>query len=183
MREVAVSGDQIGAALVAAGLLHEVAAAPRAIFHFECHDAKGNLKWTDTITNVVTTEGKNAILATMFGATAKASWFVGLKGAGAAAVGDTAATHAAWAEVHTQYSEGARPAYAPGTAASGSLNNSASKAVFTFTGSATVAGAFLISNSTKGGTTGTLYNAGDFSASRTVAAGDTLSVTVTLTIA
>jgi hypothetical protein len=47
---------------------------------------------------------------------------------------------------------------------------------------ATIAGAFLVDNSTKGGTTGTLYGAGDFNADRSVSNGDTLNVQVDLSI-
>ena len=47
----------------------------------------------------------------------------------------------------------------------------------------TVAGGFLATNSTKGGTSGTLYGAVDFSASRNLVSGDILNVTVTLTAA
>jgi hypothetical protein len=90
-------------------------------------------------------------------------------------------SHAGWSEVHTQYSEGTRPALTLGTVAAGSVSNTASKATFTITGTATVAGAFVTSNSTKNGTTGTLYGATDFSSSRGVESGDSLQVTVTLT--
>ena len=46
--------------------------------------------------------------------------------------------------------------------------------------SGTIAGAFLTSNSTKGGSTGTLYSAGSFTTgNRTVLSGDTLNVTYT----
>jgi len=55
--------------------------------------------------------------------------------------------------------------------------------VFTINGTATVAGAFITSSNTKSGTTGTLYGAVDFSSSRSVISGDTLTVTVTLTAA
>jgi hypothetical protein len=47
-----------------------------------------------------------------------------------------------------------------------------------------VAGAFLISNNTKGGTTGILFSASDFSApgDRAVVSGDTLTVTYTFSL-
>jgi hypothetical protein len=44
-------------------------------------------------------------------------------------------------------------------------------------------GAFLTNNSTKSGTTGTLYGAVDFSSAQSVVSGDVLLVTVTLTSA
>jgi len=50
--------------------------------------------------------------------------------------------------------------------------------VFTINGTTTVGGAFLTSNNTKGGTTGTLFSASDFTApgDRSVVNGDTLNV-------
>jgi hypothetical protein len=47
-----------------------------------------------------------------------------------------------------------------------------------------VGGAFLTSNNTKGGTTGTLFSAVDFSApgDRSVVSGDTLTVTYTFSL-
>jgi hypothetical protein len=64
------------------------------------------------------------------------------------------------------------------------ITNSASPAAFTINGTTTVGGAFLISNSTKGGTTGTLFSAADFASpgDRSVANGDTLNVTYTFSL-
>jgi hypothetical protein len=63
-------------------------------------------------------------------------------------------------------------------------SNSASPASYTINATATVGGAFLISNNTKGGTTGVLFSASDFSApgDRVVASGDTLNVTYTFSL-
>jgi hypothetical protein len=62
------------------------------------------------------------------------------------------------------------------------VNNSASKARFTVNANGTViGGAFVATNSTKGGTSGTLYGGGAFSAgNKTIDNGDTLDVTITL---
>ena len=59
------------------------------------------------------------------------------------------------------------------------ISNSASVAVFSINGTATIAGAFLTSNNTKGGTTGILFSASDFQSpgDRSVVSGDTLNVT------
>lgn len=92
-------------------------------------------------------------------------------------------SHAGWAE-NTSYSNGTRPAYTPGAVAAGSVDNSASKAVFNINGTATIAGAFMSTNSTKGGTTGVLLGVGNFDVGdRSVVSGDTVSVTVTATMA
>lgn len=136
-----------------------------------------SVQWKETFHNLVTNEGRNDILTKYFkGSSYTAAWYLGLKGTGSAAAGDTLASHAGWSEV-TPYS-GNRPAITWGTASSQSL--AASSAVsYSITGTSTVAGAFISSVNT--GTSGILYSAGDFGASRSVASGDTLNVTPTVT--
>ncbi len=153
-----------------------------SLYTFECRDKDGNLKWREVVPNLVTTAGLNKLLDAAFKTgLASPAWYVGLKGAGTIAAGDTASSHAGWTE-STAYSESVRQTLTLGTIASGAVSNSASKAVFTASGSATWAGAFLIDNSTKGGTTGTLYGATDFGTSRSVISGDTLTVQVDLSV-
>ncbi len=146
-------------------------------YRVECFDSEGKLKWVESFENLVTTLGLNALLDNTFSAPAAAvTWFVGLKGTGALAAGDTMASHAGWSEL-TPYSDATRPAWTKdGAASGGAMSNSASKASFSINASATVVGAFMVDDSTKGGTTGTLYGGGDFSASRSVVNGDTLNV-------
>jgi len=124
----------------------------------------------------------HVLSSTLDGGTQITAWYVGLKGAGSAAAGDTMASHSGWTEV-TDYSQSVRQTLTLGTAAAGSIDNTASKATYSINGTATVAGAFINSDSTKSGTTGTLYGVVDFSSSRSVISGDTLEVTVTLTAA
>lgn len=167
------------------GVSAQLVEAPcvRTYWEFECRDSEGNLKWEESRENLVTTEGLNDVLNKYFkGSAYTAAWYVGLKGAGTIAIGDTSASHAGWTE-STAYAEAARQTLTLGTVSAASVSNTASKAVFTMNGTATIAGAFLISVSTKGGTTGTLFSASDFSTSRTLASGDTVTVTVTLTAA
>lgn len=136
------------------------------------------VKWRDQFHNLVVTQGRDDILDIMFdAATQITSWFLGLKGTGSAAAGDTLASHGGWSEVNP-YS-GNRPGITFGEPSSGSL--SASSAVsYSITGSATVAGAFICSVNT--GTSGRLYSAGDFASPRSVANGDTLNVTPTVSM-
>lgn len=97
---------------------------------------------------------------------------------------DTMASHASWSEL-TAYSEANRQTFKAGTIASGSLNNSAAKAVFTINANATiVAGLFMADNNTKGGTTGTLYGMAPFASPgmKQLDSGDTLTVTATLNL-
>lgn len=139
-------------------------------------------KWDEEFDNLVTTVGKNDLLTNQFkGSSYTAAWYLGLidnASFSAVAAGDTMSSHAGWIE-STAYSDGARKTLSFGTASSGSL--AATAASFSINATATINGAFSVTNSTKGGTTGTLYSAGSFSATRTVGNGDTLNVTLTVT--
>lgn len=149
--------------------------APSLHYALECYDATGNLKWREEVDNLVTTAGKTDLIDKYFkGSAYTAGWFMGLKGAGTVAAGDTLASHAGWSEV-TPYS-GNRPSITWGTTSSGS--NTASAVAFSITGSATVAGSFVCTVNT--GTSGVLYSAVDFSSSRSVVSGDTINVTPTV---
>lgn len=139
------------------------------------------LRWEDEFWNIVVTAGLNKLLDATFktGLTSPA-WYVGLKGTGSMLAADTMASHSGWAEI-VPYSDSTRPAFTPGSISAGAVDNSASKATFNINTSSTVYGCFLADNSTKSGTTGTLYGGGDFGSSRSVINGDTLNITVTLT--
>ena len=153
------------------------------IWEVVCRDSEGNEKWREVNKNLVTTVGLNHVLSsTLDGATQITAWYVGIKAAGSAAAGDTMASHSGWAEV-VAYSQAVRQTLTLGTAAAGSIDNTASKATYSINGTATVAGAFINSNNAKSGTAGTLYGVVDFGSSRAVISGDTLEVTVTLTAA
>lgn len=148
-----------------------------------CRDKFGRLKWQEIIPNLVTTVGRNDVLQQYYtGTTYTAAHFVGLKGVGTVAAGDTMASHAGWSEV-TSYDEATRQPLSMGTASSGSINNSASRADFTINATVSVAGAFIGTNGTKGGTTGVLVGAADFSQVRNLVDDDTLSVQITASIA
>jgi hypothetical protein len=157
------------------------------VYRFECLRPDGSVRWVEEVPNTTTTEGVNDLLTQYFkGVAYTAACFVGLvdnAGFTAFAIGDTAAQIGGtngWAEA-TYYSNGTRPALTLGSAAAGSIDNSASKAVFNINGSGTVKGAFVDTVSTKSGTTGKLYGEAAFGTARAVLSGDTLSVTCTLT--
>ena len=153
------------------------------IWEVVCYDSNGAEKWREENKNLVTTVGLNDVLTKYLkGSSYTATWYVGLAGAGTKAAADTMSSHAGWAVV-AAYSESVRQTLTLGTASAGSIDNSASKAAFSINGTATVAGAFITDSSTKSGTSGTLYGVVDFSSSRSVISGDTLTVTVTLTAA
>lgn len=148
--------------------------------------ARKELLWTEDIPNIVTTAGKNKLLdATLKTGLTSPAWFLGLVDGGSAptyAAGDTMASHAGWTE-SAAYSNATRPAWTPGAIAGGSVDNSGSPAVFNVNATATIAGAFMADNSTKSGTTGTLYGEANFTGgNRSVLSGDTLTVTATPSI-
>lgn len=188
--EIAKASDFVAGGLVAGTKFGESAKATGR-FLMECYDKDGNLKWSAEESNLVVNVGLQYMAGTALTSTAQiTAWYIGLYGAGASntpAAGDTSASHAGWTEV-TPYSNATRPAatFAAATAANPSVvTNSASVAVFTINATSTVGGAFLISNSTKGGTTGTLFSAADFQSpgDRSVVSGDTLNVTYTFSLA
>ena len=154
------------------------------VFHLECFDKNGNLKWKRDIKNLVTTVGKNdALDKYLEGSAYTAAWYLGLISSTSyttgPAAGDTSASHGGWAE-DQNYSQATRPAPSWSAASGGSKATSANVA-FSINATTTIKGAFLITNSTKGGTTGILFSAGTFSGGdEAVNNGDTLNCTYTL---
>ncbi len=160
------------------------------VFTVQCHDKDGNLKWQAEKHNLVVNVGLKDMNDKYFlGSAYTAAWYIGLYGSGATnnpAASDTMSSHAGWTEV-TAYSQATRPAatFAAATTADPSvITNSASPSTFSINGTATVGGAFLTSNNTKGGTTGILFSASDFQSpgDRSVVSGDTLTVTYTFSL-
>lgn len=159
------------------------AAQGRGHWDVTCRDKEGNIKWVDSIENIVVNAGLDYLLDTgLSGGTAITSWFVGLTdGTPTVAAGDIMSSHVGWVEV-VAYSEATREAWTDGGVSGQSVDNSASVASFSINGTTTVGGAFLTSVSTKSGTTGTLYAAGAFTGGdRSLVNGDTLDVTATFT--
>ena len=152
-------------------------------YDIEIRDPDGNLIAQDTFYNLVVTEGLNHSIDTQFNGSAyTASWYVGITGGTPSfAAGDTMSSHAGWTEV-TAYDETTRQTLTLSSASSGSADNSASKAVFTINANGTtVGGAFIVTDNTKGGTTGTLYGGGAFTqGDQTIGSGSTVTVTVTI---
>jgi hypothetical protein len=153
------------------------------IYRFECFGPDGNLKWVEEVENLTVNAGLNDLLSQYFkGSSYTAAWFAGLKGTGTAVAADTMASHASWTEI-AGYAETVRQTLVLGSISGQSVDNSASKAVFTSNATATVAGAFVCNNSTKSGSTGTLYGVADFAVARIWAALDVINLTVIFTAA
>lgn len=186
--EIAKASDAVAGGLIA-GTKHTEVAKATGRFRMECLDKDGNLKWVAEESNLVVNVGLQYMAGTALTSTAQiTTWYIGLYGAGASntpAAGDTMASHIGWTEV-TPYA-GTRPAatFAAATNANPSVvTNSASPASFSINATATVGGAFLTSNNTAGGSTGTLFSAADFQSpgDRSVVSGDTLNVTYTFSL-
>ncbi len=159
------------------------------VFHVQCFDADGNLKWETKEHNLVVNQGLQDMNAKYFkGSGYTAAWYLGLVTGPASgtsfAASDTLASHAGWTE-YTDYS-GNRKAVTFGTATTADpsvIDNTASASSFTISGSGgVIAGAFLCSVAT--GTSGVLFSASDFQSpgDRTVVSGDTLNVTYTFSL-
>jgi hypothetical protein len=187
--EKSFAKDQVSAAVAQGGGAHETAGA-KGRYEIVCRDSAGNIKWTETIDNLVVNVGLQDMNTKYFsGSSYTAAWYLGLYGSGSTnnpAASDTMSSHAGWTEV-TAYSQSTRPACSFGTATTANpsvISNSGSPATFSINGTTTVGGAFLTSNNTKGGTTGTLFSAADFQSpgDRSVVNGDTLTVTYTFSL-
>ena len=171
------------------------AANATGVYTATCYDAQGNVKWTDTYSNLVTTVGKNFLLDTaLSGAAYTAAWYLGLISLTSyttgPAVGDTHASHGGWVE-DVGYSNATRVAPSFGTASAGSKATTAT--AFSINATTTIKGTFLASQSAKSSvaastgsgsaTTNVLYSAGLFTGGdKAVASGDTLNVTYTASV-
>ena len=154
-------------------------------YKLQCFDSEGNLKWEMGGHNLVVNEGLQDMNTKYFtGSTYTAAWYLGLYGAAASndpTAADTAASHPGFTEI-VPYGNLTRPACTFGTATTADpsvISNTLSPAAFNINATATVGGAFLISNNTKSGTTGILFSEANFQSpgSRSVVNGDTLTVT------
>ena len=178
--KINVAADVVRAAKL--GMLNKL----HTHYDVECYDKFGNLKWRAEADNTVVNEGLDDVLDKYFkGSGYTAAFYVGLTdGTPTPAAGDTMGSHAGWSEV-TNYDEAARQTLTLGSVSGQSVDNSASKAAFTIdTNSTTIGGAFVTTDNTKGGSSGTLYGIAAFTGGdKSADDDDTLNVTVTLTAA
>lgn len=180
----AIPSDKAAASVDLGGELTS-SARGGGVFHFKCYDKDGNLKWEDKAHNLVVNGGLADMNDKYFsGSGYTAAWYLGLVDNSPSPsynATDTMASHAGWAE-NTDYSQANRPTVTFGSATvtdPSVIDNSGSVDVFTMNASVTIAGAFLTSDSAKGGTSGILFSASTFQTpgARTVVSGDTLNVT------
>ncbi len=183
----AQSTDTVAAGLVAATQMTS-GAKGGGVFHFQCVDKDGNVKWEESTHNLVVNEGLQNMNTQYFkGSSYTAAFYLGLvtgPGSGTSySATDTLATHAGWTEF-TNYS-GNRKAVTFGTASTADPSVIASSAAVSFSISSSggvVAGAFLCTVAS--GTSGVLFSEADFQSpgDRTVVSGDTLNVTYTFSL-
>lgn len=172
------AGQAVGAQLITRPHQAEFIDAPFFTFDVQCRRNR-KLVWRDFFHNTVMTAGKNDLLDKYFGGSSyTAAWYMGLiqsDSYSAIAAADTMASHAGWQEC-TTYDEASRPTCAFSAASGGSKALSAALS-FTISASKTVKGAFIVTNATKGSTTGVLYSAGLFTGGdRVVVDNDVISV-------
>ena len=169
------------------------------VYHVECRDAAGNLKWEESFPNLVVAVGKELLLDTLLrtsGTYTTVGPFLGLiSGASPTfAASDTMTSHAGWTEF-VNYTVGGSAvrgtavfsaATSTGTTPTNVTTSAAAPITYTVTGAGgTVGGCFLVTGtgavSTQSNTSGTLYSAGAFATAKITTAGDTVSVTYSTT--
>jgi len=184
MEQNRVNNIDVEAGVIANSIMPPTEKFLKTHYKFECV-RNGKLIWTEEFDNLVVDAGLNDSLDKhLKGSAYTAAWYVGVVGATPTfAAGDTmSGGHAGWTESST-YDEAARPTLTLGAVSGKSVDNSASKAVFTISGAVTLGGAFVVSTNNKGGSTGILYGGGAFSQNRALVDNDVLNVTVTCTAA
>ena len=149
----------------------------------EYFDRKNNEEWQRT-ENLIPTEGLAHILNVALGTTPKpASYYLALFSAAAQPAANwTAASFASTASEIVSMTEGysspTRPAWTPTNTNTGSIDNMTSVAKVTMktASSISVQGAAMLTNSTRGGTTGALISASKYAAPRVFQDGDTYEI-------
>jgi hypothetical protein len=198
VREQQGFGDVIQATLGTSGATEETVGI-EGVYHVECRDAEGNLKWEESFPNLVNAIGKQLLLDTLLrtsGTYTTVGPFLGLiSGASPTfTAADTMTSHAGWTEfiAYTVGGSAVRgtavfaASSSSGTTPSNVTTSTASAITYTITGAGgTVGGCFVVTGtgavSTQSSTAGTLYSAGAFATAKVTTVGDTVSVTYSTT--
>lgn len=190
--------DSGGATILRGSLINEVLRL-KGQYHAKCFDKNGNLKWEDTIDNVVTDVGANQLLDSAFGSGPVAGPFLGLISSvgytGVPVVADTMSSHATWAEAGNgsnfpNWSTPASNARGTMSFAAAAARAKALSAAISFiiaTNGGTVKGCFVVFGTgavaTNNNTSGVLYSAGLFTGGdKVVAVSDTLQVSYSTSV-
>jgi len=142
-------------------------------------DGTATVPWTRFKNGVPNAALNDVLEVYLRGGTQKTTWYIGLidnTGFSALAASDTMSSHAGWAE-ETDYSESVRQTCTFGAASGQTISNVSSVASFTISSNnQSIYGAFLVSNNTKGGTTGVLFATGAFASVQGLSTGQVLQV-------
>lgn len=191
-------GDSATITLQTGALTNETVGI-EGVYHVECRDADGNLKWEESFPNLVNAVGKQLMLDTLLrtsGTYTTVGPFLGLISGSSPtfAAADTMTSHSGWTEF-TNYTVGGSAvrgtavfasSTSTGTTPTNVTTSAATAITYTITGAGgTVGGCFLVTgsgaSSTQSNTSGTLYSAGAFATAKITTAGDTVSVTYSTT--
>lgn len=155
-------------------------------FTYSCKilDKHGRVRDEWEVENLMPTEGLSYLFNAAFrGGATFSSWYISLfSGIYTPVVGVTASSYPVDAtEITSGYSETTRKLLVPDSTTT-AFTNTASPAVFTFTGTVTVRGLGLHSVSTKGGTTGVLVSCAAFSPEKVMTNLEQLTITTTVSL-
>jgi len=155
------------------------------VYRVELVDKDGVVIDAEVVHNIMPQQSVDHIASMIRGggATPISSWYIGVFESNY--VPDASVTAA---DLQTNvgesqaYDEAARQPWANAYDGVGFIGNAGAPAEFTMNASKTIYGAFLVSNATKGGTSGILLSVARFSTPKTVEAGTTLRITAGLTL-
>jgi len=187
MKEKSGAGNNISVKIERRPAMKEIA-RPGSVWDWECFDKNGQLKWRESVHNLVTNEGLDHFLdVVLSGATQITAWYVVLfEDDHTPAAGNTYATPG-YTESEA-YDGATRPAWTEAGVSSQSITNSASKASFTIDASKTIYGGALVGGgsdaNTKGDAAGggTLLCLSAFSSGKPVEDDDVVKITITATM-
>lgn len=147
-------------------------------FYVEVLDRHGRVGQREVVHNLIPQEGLDHTMGVVFkSATQVPTWYIALyEGNYTPVPGTKASTFPTDATECTAYSQSTRVEFNEGAVITGSVDNSANRAEFTFTQSKTVYGGVISSAAAKGATTGVLISAVRFSSPKVLETGDTLRV-------
>lgn len=156
------------------------------VYHFQCFDKDGRLKWESREENLIPDVGRDYFLnAALNGGTQYSTWYIGLYEADRTPEAlDTLATLIADCQEITTYTTTAsqRLELVDDALSSGVWSNFSNVAEFEFTADKTVRGGFICSNVSQGGTTGVLLSAVKASSPKTIETDEILRVTAGLSL-
>ncbi len=171
------------------------------VYHVECFDKDGNLKWSEDAQNALYDEGEFMILdVALRGGTAPGNFFIGLLKSTLASPAETSTLANLKSPTEYELLNANEPGYGTTTArkqvnrdatangwptltlASGDYQATAKTVSWTASGNwtSTVRWIFLTDNADQANTSGKLFSVAQLSADRTLLNGDTLNITYSL---